>query len=78
MPPESIIPWVTGSGGALVVLVAWVWSEREQRAKADAKYESVSREAIECLAKIVDREDDDKTWKERVIHLLETIRDSNN
>ena len=70
---ETFIPLITGSCGALVVQALWIWSERSERKAAEARYEAIAREAIECLAKIVDHDDTDKEWRRDVKQLLNTI-----
>lgn len=78
--PTELLPLITGSGGALIVLAIWVWSERQQRMQAEKRYNDLSEKAIICLTRIVDNQENqkderrqDEAWQTQVIALLNTI-----
>ena len=75
MTIESMLPLMTGSGGALAVLLIWVWSLRNQNETLNAELKELGKEAVACIATVMARHDADKDWRARVVTMLEKITD---
>ena len=73
-------PWrgsiITGSGGALVVLMLWVKNLSATVKKKDEELMQISRQSIECITKILERQNQDKEWKIRAESILSRLNDS--
>lgn len=73
----SQYPWwltaITGSGGALIVLMLWVRNLSDAIKTKDKELTQISRESIECISKIIEMKNSDEKWKDKVEHLLSNI-----
>jgi erythromycin esterase-like protein len=72
-------PWwltaITGSGGALIILMMWVKNLTATVKKKDTELMEISRQSIECITKILERQNQDKDWKDRLNNLLDEIHE---
>jgi hypothetical protein len=70
-------PWwitaITGSGGALVVLMLWVKSLTTAIKNKDDELIKISRESIECITKVIQKQNQDRPWKEKMEALINDI-----
>ena len=73
---------ITGSGGALVVLMMWVRSLSATVKRMEKENREISRESVSCITKILERQDqekllkaEDKAWKQDLTHLMSRICD---
>lgn len=77
-------PWwitvLTGSGGALFVQFLWIKNLSDSnKAKdkviidKDKELMEISKESIECITKILERQNQDRPWKERLEKLIDDI-----
>jgi hypothetical protein len=75
IPPGN--PWwltaITGSGGALIVLMLWVRNLSAQIKAKDQELLQISKDSIECIAKIIEKKNQEESWKHRVENLLSHI-----
>lgn len=72
---DVLLPYLTGSGGALIVLLCWVLSLRATNATLRLELNEISREAVACITQILAREDHQREWRDRVIDLLTKIEE---
>ena len=54
---------ITGSGGALIVLMMWVKSLSASNKRLEEENRDISRQSIECITKILERQDQEKSTK---------------
>jgi hypothetical protein len=70
-------PWwitaITGSGGALVVLMLWVRSLTTAIKNKDDELIKISRESIECITKVIEKQNQDLPWKTKMETLIHDI-----
>lgn len=70
-------PWwltaITGSGGALIVLMMWVKSLLDSIKHKDQELIKISKESIECITKVVEKHNQDTPWKNKVETLISDI-----
>ena len=75
---------ITGSGGALIVLMLWVKSLSASNKRLEEENRDISRQSIECITKILERQDQEKmtkatqmiadtSWKEDLKSLMNRI-----
>ena len=64
---------ITGSGGALVVLMMWVRIVNKQITEKDEQLRTISLQSIECITKIISKIEDEEKWKKRVEEILNSI-----
>ena len=75
---------ITGSGGALIVLMMWVKSLSASNKRLEEENRDISRQSIECITKILERQDSeqsikatdkiaDMTWKQDLKSLMNRI-----
>ena len=75
---------ITGSGGALVVLMMWVRIVNKQIAEKDEQLRSISLQSVECITKILSKIEDEEKWKKRIesiinsTHLAVVVREAKN
>lgn len=78
---------ITGSGGALVVLMMWVRSLSATNKRLEQENRDISRQSVECITKILERQDQEKSskseerafdaaWKKDVMNLINRICDT--
>ena len=79
---ENLLPYVTGSGGALAVLLFWVFIEQKEKKRLNDEktqlqheYNAVSKEAIECITKVLERDTQVNDWRSRAMALLQKIEE---
>ena len=66
---ESDTGWlslITGSGGALVILMMWVRDATKQVKQKDKELTEISRESVECITRIIDKLEREDSWKKRI------------
>jgi hypothetical protein len=77
---ESGNPWwitaITGSGGALIVLMLWVRSQLTTIKKKDEELVRISRESIECITRMIEKHNQDGPWKLKIESLVQEIYSS--
>lgn len=70
-------PWwvtaITGSGGALIVLMMWVKSLLALVKRKDEELIKISKESIECITKVIEKHNQDTPWKNKVENLISDI-----
>jgi hypothetical protein len=70
-------PWwltaITGSGGALIVLMLWVKNLSTQIKEKDQELAQISKDSIECITKIIEKKNQEELWKNKVENLLISI-----
>lgn len=71
-------PWwitaITGSGGALIIQQLWIRSLTASLQKKEAELMEISKESIECITKILERHDQDRTWRDKVLETLLSMK----
>jgi hypothetical protein len=74
---------ITGSGGALVVLILWVKSLTSSNKRLEVESRDISRQSIECITKILERQDQEKRekayediWKKEITEMITKIHNS--
>ena len=75
---EQSNPWwvtaITGSGGALIVLMLWVRTQLVTIKKKDEELVRISKESIECITKIIEKHTQDGPWKLKIESLIQEIQ----
>ena len=70
-------PWwlsaIVGPAGAIVVLGYFAWTQAETIRKKDIEIREITREAIECITKVLDRQEMDEAWKTEVTAMLRQL-----
>lgn len=73
-------PWwltaITGSGGALIVLMMWVKNLLNSIKTKDEELIKISKESIECITKVIEKHNQDTPWKNKVETLITDIQSS--
>ncbi len=76
----GIVSLITGSGGALVVLMMWVKSLLATNKRLEKESREISRQSVECITKILERQDQEKgsqladvVWKQDLTSLMNRI-----
>lgn len=73
-------PWwitaITGSGGALIVLMLWVRSLLTTVKTKDEELVRISKESIECITRMIEKHNQDAPWKLKVESLVQEIYNS--
>lgn len=64
---------ITGSGGALIVLMMWVKSLLDSIKHKDEELIKISKESITCITKVIEKHNQDSPWKDKVEHLISDI-----
>ena len=62
---------VTGSGGALVVLIMWVRNLQIQTKEKDKELRIITKETIKCVTEVVERYERDQPWKNKLEDMIE-------
>lgn len=77
---SGLVSLITGSGGALVVLMMWVRSLLASNKQLEEENRSISRQSVECITKILERQDQEKdlktandAWKRELTGLMNRI-----
>ena len=70
-------PWwvtaITGSGGALIIQFLWIRNLASSIKKKDQELMEISKQSIECIAIILERQNQEKPWKDKLEKLIEEI-----
>jgi hypothetical protein len=77
---QTAIPLVTGSGGALVVFWLWVTDLKKRNVDLAVKNDvliddlkSISKDAIECITKVIEKEEVAGSWRDDVMEEIRRI-----
>ena len=62
---------ITGSGGALVVLIMWVRHLQGLNKKKDDELREITKETIKCVTEVVERYERDQPWKEKLEEMIQ-------
>ena len=67
------ISLITGSGGALVVLIWWVRSLLNEVKEKDKELREISGNSVECITKIVEKIEQERQWKHTINAKVDAI-----
>lgn len=75
MPSDP--PWwvnaVVGPAGAIIILCYLAWSQNQTIKGKDQEILQLTRSAIECITKVVERHGVDDVWKVEVKEMIQQI-----
>jgi len=69
----ELLPWITGAGGALVVLSLWVWDLRAKNTSLENDIKEIAKDCIECITTVTERDNQNAEWRNRVTKMLERL-----
>lgn len=64
---------ITGSGGALVVLMMWVKYLISLNKEKDKEIREISRLSVECITKILEKIEQDREWKKDLDYKIDYV-----